>query len=395
METVESKETDESILELKAKLDAWALDDQYELECKAQARAFLNEPFKPKNLIEAQLHEKMREYASAYLEWTPGSPHTDECGEFTSAAFDTWMHSFFDACGLPADNYHLFDFDISKPFPEEAFCRDWYSLKYLDLTVESLKELADALQEDFGEHSSCESDDGNLVTSLLAETAHEVDQSLLHKLFPSDSKKIGNRKVDKVIAGFAVSNNPLHRIFAPVLLCSSEQKKPAFLLTKDGLGEILSSNQLINRHSINHDYKKFLGFCFQKKWLKVEVEQKKGSRKAMLISIDGPIRDLVRTNLDQNVDGTIESIVSNYLSRNKQELKSELSPEATSSSPESGSESDLDLCTCAMALSNQFNDYERETIPSITSKVNRFGSFKSPAQKKIITDFLKKNNALK
>ena len=156
-------------------------------------------------------------------------------------------------------------------------------------------------------------------------------------------------------------------------------------------GHIDKSNQLIDRHSINQDYKKFLGFCFQKKWLKLEIEYKKGSRKAMLVSVDGPIRDLIRMSLDQNVDTTIESIVSNYLSRNKEEPK----PEPTPFSTESGSESDLELCAFAMALKNQFNDYERETIPSIASKVSRYGSFKSPAQKKIITDFLKKNNVRK
>lgn len=127
--TKNNLKTNDELLNKIAEKILNGLDDlsSYEEERALLASEFLKLNYRPKNQIEKALHLKMKEYATDLV----ANPNQD----FTK--YDIWMDHFFTFNGLPEDE------SATKNF---GFCRDWYSMKFLDLKIESLVELAESLK---------------------------------------------------------------------------------------------------------------------------------------------------------------------------------------------------------------------------------------------------------
>lgn len=374
------------------------IDREYKQEQSDKFKALLASSYQPKNFIEKQLFKKAKEYAAYQLEWMANGAKEEEGG---SAEYDQWLEGFLTQCGIPEDNSVEVDFDLRKPYPAHAFCRDSFTVfGFYEMTVDALIELADALSEDWSDepahawnakhlHGGSKTPPklSSVAESILSTTEDEVDPTIHHFLFPTEETMVENEEVNHVIQQLSESKNPMQRLFSLVLLCAVEQGKYAFLFTRDNFAELLEQNNLIDRKTINGDYKKLLAYALPKGWLKIEVDYEAGSRKGRLISLAGAMRELIRINIDEKVDETIAGIVANYNERNVKKAKKVVEPKPQK---QAIAGSDLDLCNMAMNLSTRFNTIDQDMIPGIVAKVNKYGQFKSDSQRNVIVKFLEK-----
>lgn len=111
--------------------------ETYQRECRDKALTFLNASFIARNSIEERLHSKMAQYAQEYIAWP--IPDIDT---FPSSPYDLWIESFLTECGVPEDNM-----DQDGVDPKNMCCRDWFHGLFLDTSIESLIELAEALRD--------------------------------------------------------------------------------------------------------------------------------------------------------------------------------------------------------------------------------------------------------
>lgn len=357
----------------------------------ATLNAFLNANYKPKNHIEKALQTKMTEFAHAELAWLAG----DMKEELSSEPYDIWLNNFFTSCGMPKDNTAELSYNINEPYPQNEFCRDWYAMKFLDITVDALIELSNALLDGFD--TDPEPDEEN---DLISELIDLDDDDNLNTLTPvEDHNDFFQKepKVKKLVMSLAKQKKLNKQLLAVLALSAFENQKSCFLLSKTPFSKLLKAQNLIDSKTISGtDFKKFTAFVFQSKLLKIEVDRDFSEKKSRLVSLDGTLADFWNLVMYDNLEDSVKHIKSKYLDSEsarkpivKTNAQTPQENRPTAKVIEKTTTDDVELCNRAMLLSDRFNEIDKEKIPSIAKLVAKFGSFKSEEQRNVIVNFLK------